>query len=40
MTGELVRFLPQLVEALGGEQVEADAPATAPAAAGTPPWEA
>ena len=30
MTGELVRFLPQLVEALGGEQVEADAPATAP----------
>lgn len=40
MTGELVRFLPQLVEALGGEQVEADAPAAAPAAAGTPPWEA
>ena len=40
MTGELVRFLPQLIEALGGEQVEADAPAAAPAAAGTPPWEA
>ncbi|WP_341744064.1 recombination-associated protein RdgC [Azonexus hydrophilus] len=40
MTGELVRFLPQLIEALGGEQVEAEAPATAPAAAGTPPWEA
>ena len=40
MTGELVRFLPQLVEALGGEQVEAEAPAAALAAAGTPPWEA
>ena len=40
MTGELVRFLPQLVEALGGEQVEAETPASAPAAAGTPPWEA
>lgn len=41
MTGELVRFLPQLIAALGGEQVEADAPAAAPAAvAGTPPWEA
>jgi recombination associated protein RdgC len=40
MTGELVRFLPQLIEALGGEQSETEAPATAPAAAGTPPWEA
>ncbi|HOI52557.1 MAG TPA: recombination-associated protein RdgC [Azonexus sp.] len=40
MTGELVRFLPQLVAALGGEQVEAETPAAAPAAAGTPPWEA
>ena len=40
MTGELVRFLPQLIEALGGEQAEAEAPAAAPAAAGTPPWEA
>ncbi|WP_298394825.1 recombination-associated protein RdgC [uncultured Azonexus sp.] len=40
MTGELVRFLPQLIEALGGEQTEAEAPASAPAAAGTPPWEA
>lgn len=40
MTGELVRFLLQLVEALGGEQVEAETPAAAPAAAGTPPWEA
>jgi recombination associated protein RdgC len=40
MTGELVRFLLQLVEALGGEQVEAETPAAAPVAAGTPPWEA
>ncbi|MFV5212549.1 recombination-associated protein RdgC [Azonexus caeni] len=40
MTGELVRFLPQLVEALGGEQVEAEAPAAAPATGDTPPWEA
>lgn len=40
MTGELVRFLPQLIEALGGEQVEAEASAAATAAAGTPPWEA
>lgn len=40
MTGELVRFLPQLVAALGGEQVEAKATDAAPAAAGTPPWEA
>lgn len=38
MTGELVRFLPQLIAALGGEQSETEAPATA--AAGTPPWEA
>jgi recombination associated protein RdgC len=37
MTGELSRFLPQLVEALGGEIVE-----SAPVAGGgaTPPWEA
>ncbi|HLO61997.1 MAG TPA: recombination-associated protein RdgC, partial [Azonexus sp.] len=38
MTGELTRFLPQLIEALGGEKVE-----SAPTAAGgsaTPPWEA
>jgi recombination associated protein RdgC len=40
MTGELVRFLPQLIEALGGEQSETEAPAAAPAAASTPPWEA
>ncbi len=37
MTGELSRFLPQLVEALGGEIVE-----SVPVAGGgaTPPWEA
>jgi recombination associated protein RdgC len=46
MTGELVRFLPQLIDALGGEQVEAETPAPAAsaanrvAAADTPPWEA
>ena len=40
MTGELTRFLPQLIEALGGEQSETEAPAAAPAAAGSPPWEA
>lgn len=35
MTGELARFLPQLVEALGGEQAEA-----APVDGSVPPWEA
>lgn len=39
MTGELTRFLPQLIAALGGEKVEAEM-SSAPAAAGTPPWEA
>ncbi len=42
MTGELVRFLPSLVEALGGEKVESEViSAPAPAAGSTtPPWEA
>ncbi len=47
MTGELARFLPQFVAALGGEVSEAAAPAPTPAAspvspssATTPPWEA
>jgi recombination associated protein RdgC len=46
MTGELVRFLPQLIDALGGEQADAEVPAPAAsaansvAAADTPPWEA
>lgn len=39
MTGELSRFLPDLLAALGGEQAESAV--TAPAAgSGTPPWEA
>ena len=46
MTGELARFLPQLIEALGGEQVESSA--TAPLSKASPdasdnkklPWEA
>ncbi|TXI33316.1 MAG: recombination-associated protein RdgC [Ottowia sp.] len=46
MTGELVRFLPALIEALGGEIVEgadaAPAVAASPSATAnlTPPWEA
>jgi len=45
MTGELTRFLPALIEALGGEIVEgadaAPAVAASPSAANlTPPWEA
>lgn len=44
MTGELARFLPQLVEALGGEQPEetvaAPAPVAPAAGTDTPPWEA
>lgn len=44
MTGELARFLPQLVEALGGEQVESAVTAMLAPAAGAgsdlPPWEA
>ena len=45
MTGELSRFLPHLVEALGGEKIESEvsatlAPAVAPATSDVPPWEA
>lgn len=41
MTGELSRFLPCLVEALGGEKAESEVAAPAPAAGSTtPPWEA
>lgn len=47
MTGELARFLPQLVEALGGEMAESEVSGAAitatPVAAGAsdlPPWEA
>ncbi len=43
MTGELVRFLPQLIEALGGEQVETPTSgpaAPAPPIGDRPPWEA
>lgn len=42
MTGELQRFLPQLIEVLGGEQVtESNTPSTndAPSTGDTPPWE-
>jgi len=34
MTGEFKRFLPSLIDALGGEQVETDALSAAPAATG------
>ncbi len=40
MTGEFARFLPQLLEALGGEKTEAAAAATPAAGGSTPPWEA
>ncbi len=43
MTGELTRFLPQLIEALGGEKVEAAEVPASPAQSGSvavPPWEA
>jgi recombination associated protein RdgC len=40
MTGELTRFLPQLIEALGGEKTEAAEAATPAAGGSTPPWEA
>ena len=43
MTGELTRFLPQLIMALGGEKVEAAEVPASPAPTGgaaVPPWEA
>ena len=40
MTGELNRFLPQLLEALGGEKVEAAVLAPSSAGSSVPPWEA
>lgn len=39
MTGELTRFLPALIGALGGEVTEAE-PAVAASGSATPPWEA
>jgi len=40
MTGELTRFLPVLIEALGGEKVEAVASPAQPGGGALPPWEA
>ena len=40
MTGELVRFLPALIEALGGELADGAAPGAAAAGDARPPWEA